>query len=321
MWAAHSMTAPQPASVLRRKTRAAREADDPRVMSPVKALRLSLARAADTLFGLALTVATVEQRRIDATGVEGALGTEGLFMLLDGAGGARGALRLDPALMAGVIEVQTIGQVLPGPVRPRPATRTDAAMIAPLVDAVLAGFDAEMAVGHPRQPARGFRFGDRVEDGRALALLLPAPELDLFRVTVDLDQGTRSGRLDLLLPPAPAAMPASVGGIAAPRHAETATDLATIALAAPAVLQVVLARLNLPLRTAMALSPGERLSLPRDSLGKAQLMAAGGHVVAEGRLGQRDGWRALRLAGPTADAAPASDTQPGVPQPLAERIG
>ncbi|MET4127372.1 flagellar motor switch protein FliM [Roseovarius sp. MBR-79] len=317
MWTAPPMTVLQQASVLRRKTRATRESSDPRVMSPVKALRLSLARAADTLFGLALTVATVEQRRIEAGEIERALGAEGLFMLLDGTGGARGALRLDLALMAGVIEVQTIGQVLPGSVRPRPATRTDAAMVAPLIDAVLAGFDAEMAAGHPPQPPSGFRYGDRVDDGRALALLLPAPEFDLFRITVDLEQGTRNGRLDLLLPPALAAPPARAGNMATPRRAETTSDLATIALAAPAVLEVVLARLNLPLRRAMTLKPGDRLSLPRDSLGSAQLVAPGGHGVAEGRLGQREGWRALRLSGPVTQSAPGQDA----PQPLAESPG
>ncbi|PKQ12441.1 MAG: flagellar motor switch protein FliM [Alphaproteobacteria bacterium HGW-Alphaproteobacteria-1] len=316
MWTAPPMTALQQASVLRRKTRATRESSDPRVMSPVKALRLSLARAADTLFGLALTVATVEQRRIEAGEIERALGAEGLFMLLDGTGGARGALRLDLALMAGMIEVQTIGQVLPGTVRPRPATRTDAAMVAPLIDAVLAGFDVEMAAGHHHRPS-GFRYGDRVEDGRALALLLPAPEFDLFRITVDLEQGTRSGRLDLLLPPAPVGPSARAAGTVTPRRAESTSDLATIALAAPAVLEVVLARLNLPLRRAMALRPGDRLNLPHDSLATAQLLAPGGQTVAEGRLGQRDGWRALRLSGPATQAAPVRDA----PQPLAESPG
>ncbi|MBC7133685.1 MAG: FliM/FliN family flagellar motor switch protein [Roseovarius sp.] len=309
------MSAARQASVLRRKTRAVREGSDPRIMSPVKALRLSLARAADTLFDLTLTVATVEQRRIEPGEIEGILGDEGLFLLLEGAGGARGALRLDPALVAGLIEVQTIGHVLPGAVRPRPPTRTDAAMVAPLVDAALAGFDAEIAAAHPRQPPRGFRYGDRVEDGRALALLMTAAEFDLFRVTVDLAQGRRSGRLDLLLPPAPSAVRRPTGGVTAEQPAEAGPDLARVALAAPALLDVVLARLNLPLRAAMALRPGDRLELPLGCLGAAQIVDRAGHVVAEGRLGRREGWRALRLSGPAEDAAP-----PPAPEPLADGV-
>jgi len=313
------MAAQQQTSVLQRKTRAAREGSDSRVMSPAKALRLSLARAADTLLGLALSVATIEQRRIEAAEVEGELGSGGLFMLLDGANGARGALWVDPALMAGVIEVQTIGQVLPGPVRPRTATRTDAAMVAPLADAMLAGLNAEMGSGQAGYVPREFRFGDRVEDGRALALLLSEPELDLFRLTVDLDHGARTGRLDLLLPPAPIGPP---GGARGARQAGTssqhAPDMAAVALGAAVVLDVALARISLPLRAAMSLKPGDRLYLPRDNLAAAQLLGAGGHAAAHGRLGQREGWRALRLSGPVQkDAAPSgpATTDQATPEP------
>src|SRR6056297_2483640 len=141
------MAQQQPASVIRRKTRAAREGADPRVLSPVRALRLALARAADTLYELPLVVAPVEQRRVAAGEVESALDGEGLCLLLDGAEGARAAMRMCPAFVSALIEVQTTGRVRPGKVRPRPPTRTDAAMVAPLVDALLAGFDAGMGSG------------------------------------------------------------------------------------------------------------------------------------------------------------------------------
>ena len=304
------------ASVIRRKTRAAREGGDPRVMSPARALRLSLARAADTLFDLALTVATVEQRRIESDEIEAELGTDGLFVLLDGAAGARAGLRLDPGLLAALIEVQTTGHVRAGTVRPRVPTRTDAAMAAPLVDALLDGFEAEMTEGLAGHVARGFRFGDKMDDTRALALLLAAPEFDSFSLTVDLGPGLRTGRLDLLLPlaPPPARRGARSGrGDAAQTGAdgpEARADLATVALAAPASLDAVLARIRLPLSEAMAFRVGERLTIPQESLGVAQLVAAGGHVVAEGRLGRRDGWRALRLGPPQSRVAPAPGPDP-----------
>ena len=305
-------------SVIQRKTRAAREGDDPRVMSPARALRLSLSRAADTLFDLALTVATVEQRRVEADEIETALGEEGLFVLLDGAAGTRAAMRLDPGLLAGLIEVQTTGVVRSGAVRPRVPTRTDAAMAAPLIDALLDGFEAEMAEGVAGHVAHGFRFGDRMDDPRTLALALTAPEFDAFRLTVDLGPGLRTGLLDLLLPTAPP--PARRGGPAGQAGGaqgrakgagpEASADLATVALAAPAVLDAVLARLTVPLSEAMAFRVGERLVIPRESLGAAQLVATGGHVVAEGRLGRREGWRALRLGAPQSRVAPAPGPAP-----------
>jgi len=309
----------QHASVIKRKTRAARDGADPRVMSPVRALRLALARAADTLFDLPLVVATVEQRRVEAGEVVEALGTEGLFVLLDGAEGARAAMRLDPGVVAALIEVQTTGQIRPGEVRARAPTRTDAAMVAPLVDEMLAGFDQGMGESGAEHAPQGFHFGDRVEDARALSLLLAMPAFEFFRLTVDLGPGLRSGRLDLLLPPAPAAACApgarSRDGAAHGARAGTAApdteELAGVALAAPVVLDAVLARIALPLSDAMALETGQRLAVPVESLRRVRLVAAGGHVAAQGRLGRRDGWRALRLAGMAAEARDAAATGRG----------
>ncbi len=314
------MTDQQKASVIRRKTRAAREGADPRVMSPVRALRLALARAADTLLDLPLVVATVEQRRVEAGEVETALGSDGLFLLLDGRAGARAAMRLDPGLLAALIEVQTTGRVRPGEVRARVPTRTDAAMVAPLVDALLAGFDEGMG-GSGAEPApRGFHFGDKVEDARALSLLLVAPEFEFFRLTVDIGPGLRTGRLDLLMPPAPVPAPGpaarkGAGRGGGPVQVPAPEDMAAVALAAPVVLDAVLARIHLPLSAAMSLEVGQRLGLPVQSLRRVRLVGAGGHVAAEARLGRCDGWRALRLGGAEAESGPAGvagrDAVPG----------
>ena len=306
------------ASVIRRKICAARDGADPRVVSPVRALRLALARAADTLLDLPLVVATVEQCRIEAAEVETALGADGLFVLLDGAAGARAAMRLCPGFLAALIEVQTTGRVRPGEPRPRAPTRTDAAMVAPLVDALLAGFDEGMGADGAAPAPRGFHYGDRVEDARALSLLMRAAEFDFFRLTVDLGPGLRTGRLDLLLPSAPSA-PAPDGAPAAAGarrggDARAPEDMATVALAAPVALDAVVARIRLPLSDAMALAPGQRLGIAADSLGQVRLMGAGGHVAAQGRLGRRGGRRALRLSGtgaPGGDGAARTAGPPG----------
>ncbi len=302
------MTAQHTASVIHRKARAARDGSDARAMSPAKALRLSLARAADTLLDLALTVATVEQRRVSLAQVTETVLDEGLILLLDGAGGARGALALDAQMMAALIEVQTTGRVRPGPAPTRRATRTDAAMVAPLVDALLDGIDAEMLSEVEVYVPRGFRFGDRVEDWRALALVLDAPDFDLFRVTADLGPGVRTGRLDLLVP-ARRPSPAKTGtrtNAGAPDRAL----MSDVALGASVVLDAVMARITLTLRDACALSPGQVLPLTPESLGAIQMTGAGAHLVAEARLGQLNGWRALRLVSSAAAPLPDMKVEP-----------
>ncbi|SEL90717.1 flagellar motor switch protein FliM [Roseovarius azorensis] len=300
-------------SVIRRKARAARDGADPRLMSPAKALRLSLAQAADTHFDLALNVATVEQMRVPPGEAARSLGEEGLLVLLDGAQGARAALRLDPQFLAALIEVQTMGAVRPGVARVRPATPTDAAMVAPLVDALLERFDERMVEGFEDHVARAFRFGDRVEEPRSLSLVLTDGDYDLFRITVDLGPGAKTGRLDLLLPVA----------LAPPRKADStraahaARGIGEVTLNAPVVLDTVMARVNLTLRDVWAFRPGQIVPLAREALSSAQLVGTGGHLVARVHLGQINGWRAVRLlaaeggtlAGPAAPESSAEGTQ------------
>ena len=303
--------------VIHRKARPPRDGCESRAMSSAKALRLSLARAADTLFDLALTVATVEQQRMTLGGIDEGLQDDGLILLLDGAGGARGAVLLDQQMMAALIEVQTTGRVRKGQAQPRPPTRTDAAMMAPLVDALMDGIDAEMSAEVDGYQPRGFCFGDRVDDLRSLALTLDAPDYDHFRVIVDLGPGAKTGQLDLMLPVRadPPKRPATTD-----RTTRDTTRMSDVVLGAPIVLDAVLARVTLPLSEACAFEPGQTLPLDRETLTETRLVAAGGHLVAEARLGQIHGWRALCLVSTPeaplpdlAEPAARADATPGPP--------
>lgn len=312
-------------SVMRRKAGAARDGGGGRAMSAAKALRLALAQAADAQFDLAVTVATVEQMRVSPGEIASRMAGEGLLLLLDGTGGARAALRLDPQVLAALIEVQTTGGVRPGPARPRPATPTDAAMVAPFVDALLAQYDALMAQGVAGHVLRDFRFGDRVEDGRALMLMLGAVEHDLFRLTADLGSGAKSGQIDLLLPVPPVRPEREMG---APDAGE-GVGIAQLALNAPVVLEAVMARVPVMLRDVSAFRSGQIVPLSPEVLASTHLVGTRGHVVARVHLGQMNGWRAVRListeVGETQprqkdDAAPRPDRLPPLPAAGAELI-
>lgn len=289
-------------SVIQRKARAARDVFETREMSPAKALRLSLAREADALFDLALTVATVEQMRLPLADIGSVLDDDGLLVLLDGAGGGPGALRLDPAFLSALIEVQTIGSVQTGRARPRAPTRTDAAMVAPLIDAVLAGMDRQFTGAHETHPPLGLAFGDMVETLRALSLVLVGPDFDLLRLTVDIGPGIKTGKLDLLLPHRPPSRAAAPDTDA--RAARASEDLGTVVLNAPIVLDAAIARLILPLREVWQFKPGDLVPIPREAIGDTVLLGTNGHVVARGRLGRMNGARALQIS--TSGTAPLS---------------
>lgn len=303
-------------SVLHRKANAGRDGAGSRTMSPAKALRLSLAREADRLLDLALTVATVEQQRLAQSGIQAAFDGDGLLVLLDGAEGARGALMADSQVMAALIEVQTTGQVRRGTSAKRPVTRTDAAMAAPLVDALLAAYEAQMRDWQPLRPAQGLAFGDLIEDARALPLLLMDPDYDLFRLTLDLADGAKTGCLQLLLPVPPA--PRRTGRAAGAQAVDRARpDLAEVALGAPVTLDAVLARINLTLGEVCGLRQGACLPIDPARLNRTELLAARGHPAGRVRLGQMNGWRAVRFIGldePESETA-ASPAAPAIPAP------
>jgi len=78
--------------------------------------------------------------------------------------------------------------------------------------------------------------------------------------------------------------------------------------AASCVLDAVVSRVSLPLMRVMALKVGEVITLPRAAIDRICLEGLDGRALAEGRLGQNRGMRAIRLAGveavPQARAAP-----------------
>ena len=299
-------------SVIHRKAQVARDEFDAREMSPAKALRLSLAKSADRLFDLALTVSTVEQIRLAQTGIEAEFGEPGLLVLLDGKEGARGALKLDLQFLTALIEVQLMGKVRPGEVARRPVTRTDAAIAAPLVDALLAGFDENQQEAMAGHVAGGFRFGDLIEDGRTLSLALNQPEYDLFRLTADLGPGAKTGTLSLVLPLQP--LPKQKN------DAETTSGLKAKleqnAMNAPVTLDAVMGRMSLPLNRICAWQPGTIVPLSPDALAETELLGAKGHVVARVRLGQLNGFRAVRLILPESAGQDMGDE----PRPPAGQI-
>ena len=308
-------------SIIHKKARVAREGFDARAMSPAKALRVSLAKTADVALDLALTVSTLEQTVVTTEGLLSKLDEQGLLVLLDGAGGTRGVAVLDCQLVSAIIEKQIAGHVRKGEAAPRSYTRTDAAMVAPFLDATFEGFDTQLEAHIETYTPGVFRFGDKVEDARAMSLMLESGRFDLFRLTVELEEGAKIGVLMVALPcrnPVPTPVDSSEEGAPARQ-----TSLEKLALDATVTLTTVVARLNLPLHEICALKPDMTLPVSASSLGESQLVAHPGHVVADVHLGQVDGMRAVRImlpgTGPNARVEP-SHQKHAHPSDVAESI-
>jgi flagellar motor switch/type III secretory pathway protein FliN len=151
---------------------------------------------------------------------------------------------VDAALMTALIEVQTTGRVTASRREPRAPTAVDAALVRHALDGWFAGL-SDAGEGQRWPAVLG-----PVPDLRAALLKLEEGRWTETRVDLDLGGGKREGRLSLYLP--------------VPREArrDDPAALQTVVLPVETVLDAVLCRVRVPLRTVLSLAPGQLLPLP-----------------------------------------------------------
>lgn len=276
--------------------------------------RLALARAARDCMGLTLEVSAASVTSVGLAELVDLPPDRALLAVLDRAGADRlGVLMVAPEVLAGMVEMLTTGRITASAAAPRRPTRTDAAMMSDLIDRLLQGLEAPDRAGGPDE---GWRYAHFLEDPQALGLLLEDYPYRLIRAEVSLGEGGKSGLIALALPES-AAMPEmrQVPGLQSPDLAFAAQFLAQID-GAESRLDAVIGRLTLPLGRLAALLPGEVFPLPLASIDRIRLTGLDGRLVAEGRLGQSRGLRAVRIVTP---AEPGME--PGQTPPVALRAG
>ena len=275
-------------TVLERKAQAQRRALGVGAVSIPRALGRSLAIAADALWALGLTCAADGDNTVPTDRALSQLSNDQMMLILEKEDAPCALLAIDRALVTGVIEAQTLGKVTQFPLDDRAFTPTDAAMMAPLVDATLPRFGSMLAGQPERAHLQGYQFGALVDDVQTAALALEAARLQTIVFDIDLSQGLRSGRAVFLFPEAPKP-PEGDGDASAHGKYEAAMKMV------PARMQAVLTRIHLPLSKAQALKPGDVLDISVNALSSAALVVDGGHVAARGKLGQMNGFRAIRI--------------------------
>ncbi|SDF85890.1 FliM/FliN family flagellar motor C-terminal domain-containing protein [Sulfitobacter delicatus] len=294
-------------ALLRRKAQAGREEQQARAMSLQKAMRLTLAKVADDLFGMAMATLAVRVETRAGDALDGLFDGAPLMMLLDGPNGQRGAMTFDPLLVGALIQQQTMGRVLADHGGgDRVLTATDAAICVPFLDDLLRRTSALPEAPEDRQWLEGYSFGTRAEDPRLVLMALEAAEYRVMHVTIDIAGGVRQGQLTLCLPLADA-VGVAPSAVAEGEGADTPAPalLMDNVLKLNADLNIALARLKMPLRDLGALKAGDLLPLPGSSFDVVTVLTMKGRGVAQGALGQVSGQRAVRL---TRSAAPL--TQP-----------
>jgi flagellar motor switch protein FliM len=295
--------------VLRRKLRADRVVPESTAISPVKAVRQCMARAADQIFSMAVRIGGIRQSRVDVADVVAQIDeTWALFPLLHDDGEV-GAFCLDPSTVTAFVEHQTMGRVSDTPDSFRELTRTDKALAQPFLHTFLSLFD-DLLAGEPTEYwTCGYLCDDAAESRHVLALQLEATEFRAFEITLDVVGVARSGTLRFFLPlkepgmPKPKKVRSSRFEPKPDVPDETpqpapGKSMRPVALNAQIELNAVMCSNSVPLSKLNDLKPGELLHLPRDPLSQSRVEHSSGHTSIPARLGQLHGMRAVRLIQP-----------------------
>lgn len=283
---------------LRQLTRGGRPAPEYGEVSPAKALRLALAKAGQSVLGQVVDGSGIEELRVSLDKLAEVLPMGGLSVMLHGPSEARGLLCLDRTMVATITEGLTTGKIAETAVAERAPTQIDALLCQRFLVTLLTVFAARL-VGHSAAEwATGFVPEDPVDDLRRLPILMDDELYRVLSVSTDFAGGRRTGQMTLVLPVDgrmnTAQKPEEIADL------DAATDDWTKAmeqalLPAEVELEAVLYRIVLPLSKVSALEPGMSIPIPRRAVAEVVLEDGNAERVCIVRLGQSQGFRAIRV--------------------------
>lgn len=308
------------------------DVEDPSPPTAERAASVALSRAAERLHGLPVFTQTAEILPVTLSELAELLPEQALLAVIGGKGDRLGVVALCPSVIASLIEIQAIGRLSSRPVRTRKPTRTDALIAADFVNALLQEMGRELGRAE-LSGIDGFTYSSFLDDPRPLMLMLEDVPMTRLALRCRLGSGgQREGQVLIALPATLQTSSISPGGgstrlLAQAPTASTSekahssepmamTDetLASAVRDASIELVGVLCRKTLTLGMLRNLAPGDLIALPAGALDETRLETAQGQLLAEGRLGDADGYHAIRLKGGAQDAVH------GMPSGLAQGI-
>ncbi|MBU2993006.1 FliM/FliN family flagellar motor switch protein [Octadecabacter sp. 1_MG-2023] len=268
---------------------AAPSTEEPTPDSPVRQMRRALARAMDETVGLSASVSSVAEEDSEAESlIEDGPDDWIVLGLREGASaGLSGVFLMDPPLRSALVEMQTMGYLLPVASDQRKVTRTDAVMSVPFADKFLKEL-ADAGFGQDDFDMAAFDIGP-MEDLRTAGLMMAQGTYRVWRVSIHIAGGDHHGEVLIALRPKVDKAPVSEA-----RGGEWATKLRAALEEAHAELDAVLTKFSMPISKIERFEVGQLLTLAGTTVGSVTLTGPAGEAVATARLGQVAGKRAVR---------------------------
>ena len=284
-------------------------------MTVARAAETAVIRALQDRLALPVSVRDVIEDTARAPDLAGAVPEDSLMLVLTGPGGRAGAAILDSGIAAALVETRLTGKLAETAPEARVPTAVDSDLLGDILDTILGQFGDRLSGVADGGWARGFSVSHRIDDPRLYQFALPEGVLRALTIHMDLGGGSRGGEVRLLMPPPGAGAPAGAQGQAHGAHDWSQTLKAGV-LRTDMAVQAVLTRQSLTLATVAGWQPGDLVPVAGTALNEVRIEAAGRTVLAQGRLGQASGQRAVRLhaaiqaeglAPPRAAALPATE--------------
>ncbi|WP_181375737.1 FliM/FliN family flagellar motor switch protein [Palleronia abyssalis] len=291
-------------SPLRRKIGAIRR-DAPPPPSPERVWRRAVVHGLSRGAGLTVEVERPGRATILPEDAAPLMGEGMLTLLLDSAAGP-GVLILEPGPMAALVEQQTLGRLGTRPPRKRTPTGTDAALVADAVDCILTTHEAMIDELQMAGAVTGFRYATPLSKPRDIMLGLRDTAHDHWKLPLKFPGNeSREGTLHLVLP-----NEAAKTDDPADKSANWAEKMEARLMGSELQVTALLGEIETTVAAMRALRVGDRLTLPRESIGRVSIVGATGARIGEGRLGQSGGRKAVRLEQPGAAEflSPEDDT-------------
>jgi len=198
--------------------------------------------------------------------------------------GLTGLFLIDPPLRSTILEMLTMGRLLPPSENQRAVTRTDAVMTIPFADELLKELGRVGFGGEDLDPA-AYDIGP-LDDLRTAGLVMTQGTYRCWRITVQLGGADAQGEMMIALRQDTEEPVQDV--LASP---DWSARLRGALEDAPAEMDAVLAQLTLPIAKIEDFAVGDVLHLAGTTVGSVTLCAADGDVIAQARLGQVAGKR------------------------------
>lgn len=293
-------------SVLRRKALANRPETD-LLSIPHGALLDAFVRTADKSISLHASAVSSNSTQASLAELLDMMPEKGMLAVLDGPKETPGVMIIDPELLSGLVEHQTIGDVNAVAATPRRATRTDASLVAPFIDMLLGLLAEDMAETEHRPWTDGYKYSASLPDARPFALLLEDETYNLLEITVSIGEVERECKLTLALlakgrGAAPVVSKKKSSFSDGPQFTsaedpvkwgeafELAVQDSTVAL------NGVLHRLPMTISNIDSLKVGDIVPVPLNSVTEVRIEGRNGILIGEGRLGQSMKKRAIRIS-------------------------